>query len=195
MADQFTELLGMTPATIDGGKLTFVQGSLHSTLSIWKERYDRSAFGWMVHTDYTGLRERMAPFGGAGVRIDHPSPSGSSSPTNIPPAACYLWPVGGDPLASEVAVSVTRYGPSSLHFVRETPRPRATTTGGRSCPPRRGLVLRADKQRTGAACEGHPSGSPNRRSSSGAGSSPQAAEPRRGTGGPSPRLHLPAGRL
>jgi hypothetical protein len=119
MADQFTELLGMTPANIDGGKLTFVQGSLRSTLSIWKEHYDRSAFGWMVYTEYTGLRERMDRFGGVGIRVDHPSPSGDSSPTNIPPAACYLWPAGGALLAPEVTVGVTRYGPPSLHFVRD----------------------------------------------------------------------------
>jgi hypothetical protein len=119
MADQFTELLGMTPANIDGGKLTFVQGSLRSTLSIWKERYDRSAFGWLVHTDYTGLGERMDLFGGVSIRVDHPSPSDSSNPTDIPPAACYRWPAGSASLAPEVTVGVTRYGPRSLHFVRE----------------------------------------------------------------------------
>jgi hypothetical protein len=120
MADQFVELLGTTPASIDDGKLTFIRGSLSTILSIWKDRYDRSAFGWMVHTDYTDLRDRMDGFGGVGIRIDHPAPTGNTGPADIPPAACYPWPAGSAPLASEVTASVTRYGPSSLHFVRDS---------------------------------------------------------------------------
>ncbi|GAA2688611.1 hypothetical protein ACFY9G_30780 [Streptomyces anthocyanicus] len=120
MAEQFAELLGTAPADIDDGRLTFVRGSLATTLSIWKDRYDRSVFGWMVHTDYADLCDRMDGFGGAGIRIDHPSPSGDTGPSAIPPAACYPWPAGSAPLASEVTASVTRYGPTSLVFVRDS---------------------------------------------------------------------------
>ncbi|MFB9608698.1 hypothetical protein ACFFTQ_37675, partial [Streptomyces roseofulvus] len=119
MADQFVELLGTAPASVDGGKLTFVRGSLCTTLSIWKDRSDRSAFGWSVHTDYIDLRDRMDGFGGVGIGIDHPTPTGDASPSSIPPAACYPWPTGSAPLAPEIAAGVTRYGPSSLHFVRD----------------------------------------------------------------------------
>jgi hypothetical protein len=118
MADQFVELLGTAPVSVDGGKLTFVQGTLHTTLSIWKDRYNRSAFGWMVYTEHTALRDQMDGFGGVGIRIDHPSPSGDPGPSDIPPAARYPWPAANAPLASEVTASVTRYGPPSLHFVR-----------------------------------------------------------------------------
>ncbi|MEU3290474.1 hypothetical protein [Streptomyces longwoodensis] len=117
MAEQFVELLEMAPTSIDGGKLKFVRGSLYTTLSIWKDRYDRSLFGWMVRTDYTGLGDRMDGFGGVGIRIDHPSPSGDAGPTDIPPAACYPWPAGSAPLASDVAAGVTHFGPPSLRFV------------------------------------------------------------------------------
>jgi hypothetical protein len=120
MADQFVELLGTAPVSVDGGKLTFLRGSLHTTLSIWKDRYNRSAFGWMVYTDYTALRDRMDGFGGVGIRIDHPSPSGDSGPSATPPAACYLWPTRSAPLASEVTAGVTRYGPPSLRFVHDS---------------------------------------------------------------------------
>ncbi|MFJ6523629.1 hypothetical protein ACIQJ4_35905, partial [Streptomyces filamentosus] len=96
------------------------RGSLCTTLSIWKDRYDRSAFGWMVYTDYIDLRDRMDGFGGVGIRIDHPPPSGNGDPSDIPPAACYLWPAGSAPLPSEIAGGVTHYGPPSLHFVRDS---------------------------------------------------------------------------
>ncbi|MER5739991.1 hypothetical protein ABT117_30565 [Streptomyces sp. NPDC002262] len=119
MADQFVELLGTAPVSVDGGKLTFVRGSLCTTLSIWKDRSDRSAFGWMVYTDYIDLRDRMDGFGGVGIRIDHPPPSGRGDLSDIPPAACYLWPSGNVPLSAEIAGGVTRYGPSSLRFVRD----------------------------------------------------------------------------
>ncbi|MFE1947288.1 hypothetical protein [Streptomyces massasporeus] len=120
MADHFVELLGTAPASTDGGKLTFVRGSLCTTLSIWKDSYDRSAFGWMVHTDYTDLCDRMDGFDGVGIRIDHPSQTGDAGPSDIPPAACYLWPAGSALLSSEVSAGVTRYGPPSLHFVRDS---------------------------------------------------------------------------
>ncbi|MFB7277164.1 hypothetical protein ACFCZV_08650 [Streptomyces hydrogenans] len=120
MADQFVELLGTAPVSVDGGKLTFVRGSLCTTLSIWKDRYDRSAFGWMAYTDYIDLRDRMDGFGGVGVRIDHPAPSGNGDPSDIPPAACYLWPAGSAPLPAEIAGGVTHYGPPSLRFVRDS---------------------------------------------------------------------------
>lgn len=116
MADQFVELLGTAPVSVDGGKLTFVRGSLCTTLSIWKDRSDRSAFGWMVYTDYIDLRDRMDGFGGVGIRI---APPGRGDPSDIPPAACYLWPAGNVPLSAEIAGGVTRYGPSSLRFVRD----------------------------------------------------------------------------
>ncbi|MEV5431576.1 hypothetical protein [Streptomyces sp. NPDC052701] len=120
MAEQFVELLGMAPTSIDGGDLEFVRGSLCTTLSIWKNRYDRSLFGWMVHTDYCGLSDRMDGFGGVGIRIDHPSPCGDAGSTDIPPAACYPWPTGSAPLASEVSAGVAYYGPPSLRFVRDS---------------------------------------------------------------------------
>lgn len=120
MAEQFVELLGMAPTSIDGGELKFVRGSLCTTLSIWKDRYDRSLFGWMVHTDHCGLGDRMDGFGGVGIRIDHHSPSGDAGPTGIPPTACYPWPAGSAPLASAVSVGVTYYGPPSLRFVRDS---------------------------------------------------------------------------
>ncbi|MEU0965042.1 hypothetical protein ABZ357_06190 [Streptomyces sp. NPDC005917] len=120
MAEQFVELLAMAPTSIDDGNLKFVRGSLYTTLSIWKDRYDRSLFGWMVHTDYPGLGDRMDGFGGVGIRIDHPSPSGAAGPTDIPPAACYPWPAGSASLASEVTAGVTHYGPPSLRFVRDS---------------------------------------------------------------------------
>lgn len=119
MAEQFAELLGTAPARIDDGRLTFVRGSLSDTLWLWKDHRDRSVFGWAVHTHYTGLSDRMNGFGGMSIRIDHPSPSGDSGPTAVPPAACYPWPAGRTPLAPEVAAGVTRYGPASLHFVRD----------------------------------------------------------------------------
>ncbi|GGV08175.1 hypothetical protein GCM10010275_55480 [Streptomyces litmocidini] len=116
---QFVELLGTAPASIDDGKLTFVRGSLATTLSPWKDRYNRSAFGWMVYTDCTALRDRMDGFGGVGIRIDHLSPSGDTGPSAIPPAACCPWPSGSAPLSSEATAGVTRYGPASLRFVRD----------------------------------------------------------------------------
>jgi hypothetical protein len=119
MADEFAELLGMVPVNVEGGDLTFARGELHSTLSIWKDRFDRSVFGWVVHTYDTALRDRMEGFGGMSIRIDHPTPSGDANPTNIPPGACYPWPAGGTPLAAEAAAAVTQYGPVSLHFVRD----------------------------------------------------------------------------
>jgi|tagenome__1003787_1003787.scaffolds.fasta_scaffold20905652_3 hypothetical protein len=120
MAEQFVELIGMAPTSMDGGELKFVRGSLHTTLSIWKDRYDRSLFGWMVHTDYTGLGDRMDGFGRVGIRIDHPSPSGDAGLTDIPPPACCPWPAGSAPLASDVSAGVTHYGPPSLRFVRDS---------------------------------------------------------------------------
>ncbi|AZQ40047.1 hypothetical protein EJ357_47230 [Streptomyces cyaneochromogenes] len=119
MADELAELLRMVPAGVEGGDLTFAQGDLHSTLSIWKDRHDRSVFGWMVHTYDTGLRDRMESFGGMSIRIDHPTPSGDANPTNIPTGACYGWPASGTPLAPEVTAAVTQYGPLSLCFVRD----------------------------------------------------------------------------
>ncbi|MFF8989866.1 hypothetical protein ACF09H_07925 [Streptomyces sp. NPDC014983] len=120
MADQFVELLGTAPVSADGGNLRFVRGSLCTTLSVWKDRYDRTAFGWTVYTDHIDLRDRMDGFGGVGIRIDHPAPSGDPSPSDIPPAACYLWPAGSAPLTPEIASDVTRYGPPSLRFVRDS---------------------------------------------------------------------------
>nr|WP_159059506.1 hypothetical protein [Streptomyces antibioticus] len=119
MADEFADLLGMVPAGVEGGDLTFVRGDLHTTLSIWKDRYDRSIFGWMVHSYDTALRDRMDRFGGMSIRIDHPRPSGSVNPTNIPQGACYPWPASGTPLAPEVTATVTQYGPLSLGFVHD----------------------------------------------------------------------------
>ncbi|MDT7847899.1 hypothetical protein [Streptomyces justiciae] len=119
MADEFAELLGMIPAGVEGGNLTFARGDLHSTLSIWKDRYDGSVFGWMVHTYEAALRDRMESFGGMSIRIDHPPPSGDANPTNIPPGACYAWPASGTPLAPEATAAVTQYGPLSLGFVRD----------------------------------------------------------------------------
>ncbi|MFI2415794.1 hypothetical protein [Streptomyces sp. NPDC018947] len=119
MADQFVELLGTAPVSVDGGKLTFVRGSLCTTLSMWKDRYGRSAFGWVVYTEYIDLCEQMDGFGGVGIRIDHPAPSGDASPSSIPPAACYPWPAGSALLPSEIAAGVTRHGLPSLRFVRD----------------------------------------------------------------------------
>ncbi|MEV6295025.1 hypothetical protein AB0M41_32410 [Streptomyces sp. NPDC051896] len=119
MADEFAQLLGMDPAGVDGGNLTFARGDLHSTLSIWKDRYDRAVFGWMVVTYDTALRDRMNSFGGMSVRIDHPAPSAEANPTNISPGACYPWPASGSPLAREATAAVTEYGRPSLHFVRD----------------------------------------------------------------------------
>lgn len=119
MADEFAELLGMVPVSVQGGDLTFARGELRSTLSIWKDRFDRSVFGWMVRTYDTALRDRMEGFGGMSIRIDHPTPPDGANPTNIPPAAGYPWPVAGTPLAPEAAAAVTEYGPVSLRFVRD----------------------------------------------------------------------------
>ncbi|MGW1169135.1 hypothetical protein [Streptomyces sp. NPDC002550] len=119
MTDEFAELLGMVPVSVEGGDLAFTRGELHSTLSIWKDRFDRSVFGWTVHTYDSALRDRMESFGGMSIRIDHPTPSGGANPTNIPPGACYPWPVGGTPLAPQAAAAVTEYGPVSLLFVRD----------------------------------------------------------------------------
>lgn len=120
MAEQFAELLGTAPASIDGGKLTFVRGSLCTTLWIWKDRYDRSAFGWTVHTDYASLRDRLDGFGGVGIRIDHPSPSGDTDPSDVPSAAFYTWPTGSAPLPVDVTTGVTRHGRASLCFVHDS---------------------------------------------------------------------------
>lgn len=120
MVEQFVELLGMAPTSIDGGELKFVRGSLCATLSIWKGRYERSLFGWMAHTGYCGLGDRMDGFGGLGIRIGHPSPSRDAGSTDPPPPPCYAWPAGSAPLASEVSASVTYYGPPSLRFVRDS---------------------------------------------------------------------------
>ncbi|MGW2650661.1 hypothetical protein ACWC2T_38705 [Streptomyces sp. NPDC001393] len=119
MADEFAELLGMIPAGIEGGNLTFVRGDLHSTLSIWKDRHDRTVFGWTVHTYAIALRDRMERFGGMRIRIDHPTPSGEANPTNVPARAGYPWPASGSPLAREVTAAVTEYGLPSLNFVRD----------------------------------------------------------------------------
>jgi hypothetical protein len=120
MADEFAELLGMVPVSVEGGDLTFARGGeLHSTLSIRKDRFGPSLFGWMVHTYDTALRDRMESFGGMSIRIDHPTPSGDANPTNIPPSACATWPAGGNPLAPEAAAAVTEHGPVSLHSVRD----------------------------------------------------------------------------
>ncbi len=119
MADEFARLLGMAPAGVDGGTLTFAQGEMQSTLAIWKDRHDRSVFGWMVVTYDTALRDRMQSFGGLSVRIDHPTPSGEANPTNIPPGACYPWPAKGTPLGGQATAAVTEYGRPSVHFVRD----------------------------------------------------------------------------
>lgn len=119
MADEFAELLGMTPAGVQGGNLTFARGDVHSTLSIWKDRNDRAVFGWMVITYDTALRDRMRDFGGSSVRIDHPTPSGEASPADIPPSARYPWPATGSPLAGEVTTAVTQYGHPALDFVHD----------------------------------------------------------------------------
>lgn len=111
-------LLGSQVATL-WPALNVRTGELHSTLSIWKDRFDRSVFGWAVHTYDTALRDRMAGFGGMSIRIDHPTPSGDANPTDIPPGACYSSPAGGAPLAAEAAAAVTQHGPVSLHFVRD----------------------------------------------------------------------------
>lgn len=119
MADEVVDLLGMAPAAIDRGNLTFTRDCLHSTLQIWKDPYDKGMFGWNVITCDTALRERMQRFGGMGIRIDHPLPSGQTKHTNIPAAACYHWPASGSPLPAEVSTAITQYAPASLQFVRD----------------------------------------------------------------------------
>jgi hypothetical protein len=119
MVDEVVRLLGTVPARAEGGNLTFFHGDLHSVLSIWKDRYNKAIFGWTVLTYDTALRDQMEGFGGLGVRIDHPPPSGDTRPSNTPPAACYSWPTSGRPLAVEVSTSITQYAPRSLRFVRD----------------------------------------------------------------------------
>lgn len=63
MTDEFAELLRTAPASVEGGNLTFPQGDLHSTLSIWKARYDKATFGWMVITYDTALHDQMKRYG------------------------------------------------------------------------------------------------------------------------------------
>lgn len=45
MMDEIIELLGTAPASVQEGSLTFIREDLHSTISIWKDRYDRAVFG------------------------------------------------------------------------------------------------------------------------------------------------------
>lgn len=83
MADEFADLLEMAPAGVEGGNLTFSRGDLRSTLSIWKDRYNRSVFGWTVVTYDAVLRDQMASFGGLSIRIDHPRhPARRAHPTS-----------------------------------------------------------------------------------------------------------------
>jgi hypothetical protein len=119
MADELPSCSGWLLPVWTAATSRFARGDLHSTLSIWKDRYDRAVFGWMVVTYDTALRDRMNSFGGMGVRIDHPAPSGEANPTNIPPGACYPWPASGSPLAREATAAVTEYGRPSLYFVRD----------------------------------------------------------------------------
>jgi hypothetical protein len=119
LTDEVAGLLGMAPAAVEDGDLSFFRGDLRSTLSVWKDRRDRAIFGWMVFTYDLALYGQMARFGGMGIRIDHPSPSGDASPASIPPAACYPWPSGGGQLAAEASAAVIQYGPASLGFVRD----------------------------------------------------------------------------
>ena len=119
MTGEVAGLLGMVPASAEGDGLAFLRGDLRSVLSVWKDRYDKTVFGWMVITYDTALRDQMKGFGGMGIRIDHPPPSGDANPADVPPAACYPWPASGTPLAAEVSTAVTRYGPPSLGFVRD----------------------------------------------------------------------------
>jgi hypothetical protein len=109
----------VVPDSVEGGDLTFVQGDLHSTLWIWKDRWNKAVFGWSVTTYETALSKQMERFGGMGIRIDHPPPSGLVEPTNIPPGACYPWPMSGSPLAAEVSTAIAQYGHPSLRFVRD----------------------------------------------------------------------------
>ncbi|MGQ5654229.1 hypothetical protein ACUJ8H_30085 [Streptomyces sp. EKR5.2] len=97
MADEFAQLLGMAPAGVDSGNLTFARGDLQSTLSICRDRCDRAAFGWMVVTYDTALHDQMEGFGGMSIQIDHPTPSGEANPTNIPPRYRFRGSATGPP--------------------------------------------------------------------------------------------------
>jgi hypothetical protein len=115
----FVELLGVVPAAVDGGVLTFVRGDLLTTLRIWKYPDDRAVFGWTVFTDDAALRERMADFGGVSVEINPPLPPGAAEPGDVPPLVRLPWPTGAGPLAPDVAAGVARHGPAALGFVRD----------------------------------------------------------------------------
>jgi hypothetical protein len=78
-----------------GANLTFARGDLHSTLSIWTDRYDRSVFGWMVVAYDAALRDQMRSIGGMGTQIVQPTPSGEAHMNNVPPGRCLLSLAGG----------------------------------------------------------------------------------------------------
>ncbi len=116
MSDEVARLLGVVPASVDGGNLTFTQGDLRSMFWIWKDPRDKSIFGWSVITYDAALHDPMERFGGMGIRINHPPPAGQVNPAAIP-AACYPWPVSGKPLAAEVPAAIAQYGHPSLRFI------------------------------------------------------------------------------
>ncbi|MFD7732559.1 hypothetical protein ACFV6F_19485 [Kitasatospora phosalacinea] len=119
MVDEFAQLLGMGPARVEEGGLTFTRGDLACTVLIWKDRPDRAVFGWATVASDAALREQMEHFGGMSVRIDHPTLARPVNPTDIPQGAGYPWPVVGSSLAAEAAASLERYGRPSLEFVRD----------------------------------------------------------------------------
>jgi hypothetical protein len=119
MVAEFVGLLGATPDKVEGNELTFLRGDLRTTLSIWKSRWDRTLFDWLVVTSDPALHDRMDGHGGMSVQIDHPVPSAPPNPPQHTPPPGYPWPVDGSPLASEVAAAVTAYTRPSLDFVRD----------------------------------------------------------------------------
>src|SRR5579859_5037604 len=118
LTDEVVDLLERKPDRIERGNLTFDHGPLQSSLWIGKDVHNKTAYGWSSVTFDVALYDRMKTFGGPGVRIEHPPPSGTAVLTNVPQSPCYTWSAAGG-LSAEAATSINEHALACLRFVRD----------------------------------------------------------------------------
>lgn len=107
------------PAHISGGEITVSAGPLRRTLTIAKDKHDKTRFGWSVSNDWQPLSQRLDRFGGLGVEIwrpDHPRGTGAQAAHE---RYRYPWPRPGAALDERLVADLRRYVRPALDFVTD----------------------------------------------------------------------------